>query len=121
MPPLVLYIEDDRDNMVLVRRILRAAGFDLLEAPTAMEGIALAEQHKPDLILMDINLPEMDGLTATKHLRQNPQLQHIPIIALTANVMHDVIQKAMAVGCDGYIEKPIQVDTLTDEILKYLK
>ncbi len=120
MPPLVLYIEDDRDNMVLVRRILRAAGFELLEAPTAMEGITLAEQHMPDVILMDINLPEMDGLTATKHLRQNPQLQHIPIIALTANVMHDVIQKAMAVGCDGYIAKPIQVDSLTDEILKYL-
>lgn len=121
MRPRVLYIEDDRDNMVLVRRILHAADFELYEATTAMAGLAMAEERLPDIILMDINLPEMDGLTATRHVRQNPKIQHIPVVALTANVMHDVLEKAMAVGCDGCIAKPIQVDTLPDEIRKYLR
>lgn len=120
MQPLVLYIEDDRDNMVLVRRVLRAAGFGLLEATTAREGIELALNHQPDLILMDINLPEVDGLTATRELRENPCVQHIPIVALTANIMQNVIQQALDAGCNGYIVKPIQVDKLPDHIRSYL-
>lgn len=121
MRPRVLYIEDDRDNMVLVRRILNAADFELYEATTAKVGLVMAEERQPDVILMDINLPEMDGLTATRHVRENPKTKHIPVIALTANVMHDILEKAMAVGCDGYIAKPIQVDTLPDEIRKYIR
>jgi len=107
--------------MVLVRRILNAADFELYEATTAKDGIAMAEERQPDVILMDINLPEMDGLTATRHVRENPKIKHIPVVALTANVMHDVLEKAMTVGCDGYIAKPIQVDTLPDEIRKYIR
>lgn len=121
MQPLVLYIEDDHDNMVLVRRVLCASGFNLLEASTATEGIALAEQYTPDLILMDINLPEIDGITATRQLRQHPQLQHIPIIALTANVMQNVINQALAAGCNGYIEKPIQIDRLVNDVNRFLE
>ena len=121
MAPRVLYIEDSIDNLVLVRRILRAAGFELLEATSAREGIALAEQQIPDLILMDINMPEMDGLEATIRLRENHALDLVPIVALTANVMHQVLQKALNVGCDGYIAKPVTVDELPDQIMSFLK
>jgi two-component system cell cycle response regulator DivK len=121
MVPRVLYIEDSMDNLVLVRRILRAAGFELLEATSAREGIAVAEQQIPDLILMDINMPEMDGLTATAHLRQNPALSHIPIVALTANLMRNVLDRALEAGCDGYIAKPITVDDLPKQIMSYLE
>ena len=121
MVPRVLYIEDSIDNLVLVRRILRAAGFELLEATSAREGIAIAEQQIPDLILMDINMPEMDGLTATTHLRQNPALSHIPIVALTANLMRNVLDQALEAGCDGYIAKPITVDDLPKQIMSYLE
>jgi two-component system cell cycle response regulator DivK len=121
MVPRVLYIEDSIDNLVLVRRILRATGFELLEATSAREGIAVAEQEIPDLILMDINMPEMDGLTATMQLRQNPALNHVPIIALTANLMRNVLTEALEAGCDGYIAKPITVDDLPKQIMSYLE
>jgi two-component system cell cycle response regulator DivK len=121
MSPRVLYVEDNIDNLVLVRRVLRAAGFELLEATSAEEGIGMAEKYLPDLILMDINMPEMDGLTATMHLRENPALRHVPIVALTANVMRNVLDQVMASGCNGYIVKPIQVDTFSDQILSFLK
>jgi two-component system cell cycle response regulator DivK len=121
MGPRVLYIEDNLDNLMLVRRVLKAEGFEVLEATSAREGIALAEQYIPDLILMDINMPEMDGLTATIHLRENPDLDHVPIVALTANVMHQVLQKALNAGCDGYIAKPVTVDELPEQVMNYLK
>ncbi len=120
MRPLVLYVEDDRDNMKLVRRVLNASGITLLEATTAAEGIAMAEEHRPDIILMDINMPVMDGLAATRLLRSKPEFKQTPIVALTANVMHDVLEKALAAGCNGYIGKPIAIDTLLDDIMKYL-
>ncbi len=116
----VLYIEDNVDNLVLVRRILRAAGYNLLEATSAQEGIALAEQHIPDLILMDVNMPEMDGLTATKRLRQNPALNDVPIVALTANIMRDVLAEVIDAGCDGFITKPIQVDDFPAQVLRFV-
>jgi two-component system cell cycle response regulator DivK len=121
MTPRVLYIEDSIDNLVLVRRILRAAGFELLEATSAREGIAVAEQQIPDLILMDINMPEMDGLAATMQLRQNPALSHVPIIALTANLMRNVLNQALEAGCDGFIAKPITVDDLPKQIMSHLE
>ncbi len=121
MAPRVLYIEDNLDNLILVRRILKAEGFELLEATSAQQGIALAEQHIPDLILMDVNMPEMDGLMATRHLRQNPALQQVPIIALTANIMPQVLDEMIAAGCEGYITKPVSVDTLSEQILRFMK
>jgi len=116
----VLYIEDNVDNLILVRRILGAEGYNLLEATSAIEGIALAEQHIPDLILMDVNMPEMDGLTATKQLRQNPALKDVPIVALTANIMRDVLAEVMDAGCDGFITKPITVDEFPGQVLKFV-
>lgn len=116
----VLYVEDSIDNLVLVRRVLKAAGFEMLEATSAAEGIELATRHVPDLILMDINMPEMDGLAATVELRRNPALSHVPIVALTANLMHDVLEKALEAGCNGYIEKPIKVDDLPAQVMSFL-
>jgi two-component system cell cycle response regulator DivK len=121
MAPRVLYVEDSIDNLVLVRRVLKAAGFELLEATSAKDGIQMARQCLPDLILMDINMPEMDGLAATRELRRSRELDPIPIIALTANLMHDVLERAMAVGCNGYIEKPIKVDELPDQVMRFLR
>ena len=121
MGPRVLYIEDNIDNLILVRRVLRAADFELLEATSAREGIDKAEQHQPEIILMDINMPEMDGLTATVHLRQIPALRQVPIIALTANVMRDVLDEITSAGCDGFISKPINIDQFPNQIMTFLQ
>jgi len=116
----ILYIEDDANNRLLVRRILMASGYDVEEAENALEGISMASTNPPDLILMDISMPGMDGLTATAELRNIPGLSNIPIVALTANVMQGDRERTLNAGCDGYIRKPIDVDTFTDQITQYL-
>ncbi|HEX3052014.1 MAG TPA: response regulator [Aggregatilineaceae bacterium] len=121
MPPRVLYIEDNLDNLILVRRILKADGFEVLEATSALEGLTLAEQYLPDVILMDINMPDMDGLVATQTLRQIPALSHTPVVAVTANLMRDVLNQALDAGCDGYIPKPIDVDSFADQVSSFLR
>jgi two-component system cell cycle response regulator DivK len=120
MTKRVLYIEDRPDNRGLVRRVLMAEGIEVLEAATADDGISLAIQHLPDLILMDINMPGKDGLTATQELRANPALEHIPIIALTANVMKGDRERTLEAGCDGYIPKPIDVDKFPAEVMNFI-
>jgi two-component system cell cycle response regulator DivK len=120
MTKRVLYIEDRPDNRGLVRRVLMAEGIEVLEAATADDGISLAVQHLPDLILMDINMPGKDGLTATQELRANPALEHIPIIALTANVMKGDRERTLEAGCDGYIPKPIDVDKFPAEVMNFI-
>jgi two-component system cell cycle response regulator DivK len=119
--PRVLYIEDDANNRMLVRRILMVEGVDVDEAETAAEGIDKALSDPPDLILMDISMPEMDGLTATAEIRRQPAIANIPIIALTANVMEGDRERSLDAGCDGYIGKPIDVDTFAEEVLNYLR
>jgi two-component system cell cycle response regulator DivK len=116
----ILYIEDDFQNRVLVRRVLEASGFSVIEAETGVEGIQLAQELKPDLILMDINLPEMDGYQVTAHLKKLGTLAHIPIVAMTANVMKGDREKTQNAGCDGYIPKPIDVDRLPEQINQFL-
>lgn len=116
----ILYIEDDFQNRVLVRRVLEASGFSVIEAETGAEGIQLARKLKPDLILMDINLPEMDGYEVTAHLKKLDTLAHIPIVAMTANVMKGDREKTQNAGCDGYIPKPIDVDRLPEQINQFL-
>lgn len=116
----ILYIEDNAANRVLVRRILMSEGYEVVEADNATQGIALAHQIEPDLILMDLSMPELDGLTATRKLRQSPDLQGVPIVALTANVMKDDRERALEV-CDGYIPKPIDVDQFPAEVRRYLR
>jgi len=117
--PLVLYIDDDMANRILVRRILMAEGFDFMESDNAIDGIEMAQQQPPDLILMDISMPDMDGLTATNHIRNIPHIAHTPVIALTANAMSGDREQFLAAGCDGYISKPIDIDTFVDEIMPY--
>jgi two-component system cell cycle response regulator DivK len=116
----ILYIEDDFQNRVLVRRILEASGFAIMEAEDGKTGLKLAERFVPDLILMDINLPEIDGYEVTSRLKQMSALAQVPIIAMTANVMKGDRERTLAAGCDGYIQKPIDVDLLPDQINRFL-
>ncbi len=119
--PRILYIEDDANNRLLVRRILMASGMTVEEAENAENGIQKALSNPPDLILMDISMPDMDGLTATATIRGIPTIADIPIVALTANVMHGDREKTLDAGCNGYISKPIDVDTFVDIVSSYLR
>jgi two-component system cell cycle response regulator DivK len=119
--PRILYIEDEPNNRMLVRRILMAEGIAVLEAENARDGIDMALKDPPDLILMDISMPGMDGLKATREIRNLPQLSKIPVVALTANVMDGDRERTLNAGCNGYIGKPINVDTFVDEVSGYLR
>ncbi|MBW4438046.1 MAG: response regulator [Pleurocapsa minor GSE-CHR-MK-17-07R] len=121
--PRILYIEDNDANRMLVRRVLMASDyeFELVEANSAMKGILMAQQDPPDLILMDLSMPEMDGLTATQKIREMSALDAVPVVALTANVMTGDRERTLAAGCDGYIGKPIDIDKFPDEVMAYLK
>ena len=116
----ILYVEDHPDNRMLVRRILMAEGHIVLEAGNALNALAIIDGITPDLILMDINMPDMDGYALTAQIKAQSHLSHIPIIALTANVMKGDKEKSLEAGCDGYIQKPIDVDTLPNLINRYL-
>jgi len=117
----ILYIEDNFENRILVKRVLEVEGYVVLEADDGPAGIQIAEQQKPDLILVDINLPEVDGYEVTAKLRQNPSLARVPIVALTANVLKGDRERSLAAGCDGYIQKPIDVDLLPAQIAAFLR
>jgi two-component system cell cycle response regulator DivK len=117
----ILYIEDNPENWMLVKRILEAEGYQVLHAIDGMTGIELAQTSQPDLILMDINLPEMDGYEVTSRLRAMDEFQTVPIVALTANVMKGDREKTLQAGCSGYVEKPIDVDRLPVQLAAYLK
>jgi two-component system cell cycle response regulator DivK len=119
--PLILYIEDNRDNRMLVKRVLEAEGYRVLEADSAPVGIELARARRPALILMDINLPQIDGYEATAQLKAMKELQGVPIIAMTANVMKGDREKTLAAGCSGYIQKPIDVDRLPAQLAAFLE
>lgn len=117
----VLYIEDNFENRVLVRRILAAEGYDVLEAAEAERGLEIARREKPDLVMIDINLPQLDGLTLTSMMKADPELGHIPIVAVTANVMKGDRERTLAAGCDGYIQKPIDIDDFPRQVARYLQ
>ena len=106
---LVLIVEDNEKNLKLVRDILQFKGYRTLEAQTARDGLALAAAHQPRLVLMDIQLPDMDGLTALGHLRGEPRTAAIPVVALTAFAMKDDRERFLAGGFDAYLSKPIDV------------
>jgi signal transduction histidine kinase len=117
----ILYIEDDEASRMLVQRILTYAGYKVLIASRALEGIDLAKSYKPDLILTDINLPDLSGREITVRLRADPRLANVPIVALTAQ-SHDMERdKTFVAGVSGYITKPVDVTTLTDKIEVYLR
>ena len=117
----ILYVEDNPDNRTLIRRVLSADGFTVFEAPSATEALKKLQTLRPDLILMDINMPEMDGYTLTARIRELHNMGGIPVIALTANVMKGDKEKSLEAGCDGYIQKPIDIDTITEQIERFLK
>lgn len=117
----ILYIEDNADNRLLVRRILMVEGYEVFEAAEGEAGIELAIEVTPDLILMDMNLPAVDGYELTRRIREIEKLQGVPVIAMTANVMHGDREKTLEAGCDGYIPKPIDVDALPRQINKFLE
>ncbi len=110
----ILYVEDNPDNMRLVKRALGAKGYIVHEAVNGIEGLKRAENLKPDVILLDINLPDIDGYEVARRLRQsnNPALRYVPIIAITANALKGDAEKALAAGCDVYMAKPINVREL---------
>ncbi len=117
-PPTVLYIEDHPDNMTLVRRILQSENYTLIEARTGLQGIFFAENEEIDLILLDINLPDIDGYEVARRLRasKKTRLAEIPIIAVTANAMRGDDQKILDSGCNFYIAKPINIQELLDKV-----
>jgi two-component system cell cycle response regulator DivK len=117
----ILYIEDNPDNRLLIRRVMQAEGYQFLEAANALEALRSIQVHRPDLILMDINLPGIDGYTLTAKLKAAPQFARIPIIAMTANVMKGDRERTLQAGCDGYIQKPVDIDTLPEQINYFLR
>jgi len=116
---VVLYIEDNEQNYYLVNVLLKTKDYCVLWAQDGQEGIDKAVQSKPDLILLDIQLPVMDGYEVAKMLRSNPELNKIPVIAVTSYAMSGDREKALSAGCNGYIEKPIDPDTFLAQIDKY--
>lgn len=116
----VLYIEDDAANRKLVRKLLEAEGYEMFEADNGFEGIQTAQRVLPDLVLMDINMPGLDGCEVTTRLKSMPELAHIPVVAVTAEVSAGVKERTLAAGCIGYIAKPIDVDQFPSEVATYL-
>jgi len=114
MGNVVLYIEDNPDNMLLVKRALESRGYRLLQAMTGLDGVAVAEKEDVDLILLDINLPDIDGYEVATRLRHSSKhaLAYVPIIAITANALKGDAEKALAAGCDVYMSKPINIREL---------
>ena len=116
----ILYVEDNPDNRLLVKRILMAEDYSLLEAIDGKDALNVLKTARPDLILMDINMPDMDGYTLTALIKSLPGFERVPIVALTANVMRGDKERTLEAGCDGYIQKPLDIDQLTREIEKFL-
>lgn len=117
----ILYVEDNPQNMRLVRNMLNTAGYEMLEATDGLTGVAVAAHELPDLILMDMHLPDINGLEATACLKASPQLSWIPVIALTANPLQGDRENCIAACCDGYIPKPITRNELLSTVSFFLE
>ena len=117
----ILVIEDNELNMKLVKGLVSIGKYHLLEAPDAESGIQLIRERQPDLVLMDIQLPGMDGLSATKILKEDPNFKDIPFVALTSYAMEGDKEKALEAGCVGYITKPIDTRNFLETLSQYLK
>ena len=118
----ILYVEDNYQNFRLVMRLLtlEKQQYDITQAPTGNDGLRLADEMKPDLILMDINLPDIDGVEVTRRIKENPRLKHIPVVALTANAMVGDQERFLTAGCDAYLRKPMSRADLHGVLVKYL-
>ncbi len=116
----ILYVEDNSDNRKLVRRVLEAEGYAVAEAKDGQQAMECLLSEQIDLALMDINMPEVDGYTLTARIKAMPQFANLPIVAVTANVMRGDRERSLQAGCDGYIQKPIDIDTLSQQIERFL-
>ena len=118
---LVLIVDDNEKNMKLARDALRLGGLQTLEATTGGESISLALEHRPDVILMDIRLPDMDGTAAATRIKEDSRTAHIPIVALTSLAMKGDRELLLAAGFDGYLEKPISVHEFPDQVRSFVQ
>lgn len=116
----ILYVEDNPQNMRLVRKMLKGDMYTMIEAPDGCSGFEIALREQPDIILMDINLPDIDGLEVTNRLRNHPDFHQVPIIALTANAMIGDKERFLEGGCDGYLAKPVSRRELLTAIEDFL-
>ena len=121
MAPLVLIVEDIEDNLMLIKSLVEMADFRVVEARDGREAIAQAQAHHPDLILLDMSLPEIDGWTVARTLRQLPEFGSTLIVALTAHAMQGDREKTLEAGCDEFMTKPIDVPTFLPAITKILE
>jgi two-component system cell cycle response regulator DivK len=112
----ILYVEDNDDNVYMLRKRLTRAGFTVVIATDGVQGVAMAGSERPDLIIMDLTLPDMDGWEATRRIKADPATKHIPVVALTANAMEGDREKALAAGCDDFDTKPLELPRLLDKI-----
>lgn len=120
MPLSILVVEDNDMNMQLVEYLLEEAGYDILKASSGEEALDVAEKSPPALVLMDIHLPGMDGLSVAREMKRRNNTRHVPILALTAHAMRGDKDRFLEAGCDGYISKPIDVKTFIPSIEKFL-
>ena len=116
----VLLVEDNEDNLVVYRTILEHVGYNVIEARDGEEGVEAAKRELPDLILMDISIPKMDGWEATQRLKADAETRDIPIVALTAHALEEDRQKAVQAGCDGYLAKPVEPRRVVQEVERFL-
>jgi CheY-like chemotaxis protein len=116
----VLLVEDNEDNLIVYRTILDHVGYRVIEARDGEEGVARARADKPDLILMDVSLPKMDGWEATRRIKADEKTRQIPIIAVTAHALDDDREKATQVGCDGYLAKPVAPRRVVEEVERFI-
>ncbi len=116
----ILIVEDNIDNYELVRFLLQRSGHDAVWARSGREAIDMLKTERPDLILMDLSLPEIDGWTATERIKSDPETKHIPIIALTAHALPGDRKRALDVGCDGYLSKPMNIELFNETVQETL-
>ncbi len=116
----ILYVEDNPDNMQLVQRVIAALGHQFLWAADGLTGVSMAESERPDLILLDINLPDIDGYEVARRLRAKKDHLYLPIIAITANALKGDAEMALAAGCDVYMSKPVNIRELRAHVLGIL-
>ena len=120
MSYVILVVEDNERNLKLLRDVLEYAGYDVRVARTAEDGISLAASEPPDLVLMDLQLPGIDGMEALRRLRESPRTADIPVVAVTAQAMKQDRERALDAGFNGYVEKPISVRAFPDQVRRFL-
>jgi two-component system cell cycle response regulator DivK len=121
MKPKILVIEDNEQNLYMVTFILETHGYEVVPARSGREGIKLASQVRPALILLDIQLPEMDGYAVARELKSDPATKNVPVVAVTSYAMVGDREQVLAAGCEGYIEKPINPDTFAADVAQYME